>query len=114
MVLCSKILIDMYRLSVIADSDLKYGRHFFGIVLCLRVPYSDSCTIIDGQQRVTSVALLLAAIRDALLDGLIGSSNENLSEQIDRKLKDQDSCTIFLKRVEKDRPVYEAIIHRDE
>ncbi len=106
-------LVDIFKMSEIINSEIKYKKHFFGIVLCLRDLYSGDRTIIDGQQRVTSVALLLAAIRDALLDGLIESSNNNLSEQIDRKLKDQDDDTIFIRHTEKDRPIYEAIIYRD-
>lgn len=113
---CEKLfddVIDIHEMSEPQNSEKKYRKHFFGIVICLRSEYTGDLTIIDGQQRVVSVALLLAAIRDALLDGQIKSSEERLSDEIDNKLKNQYKGNIFIKPVEKDKPAYDAIIYRD-
>lgn len=106
-------ILDIYRISEMPGSDGKYRKHFFGIVICLIDQHTGHRAIIDGQQRVTSVALLLAAIRDALIDGEIKSEDDRLVSRIDRRLKDQDDDTIFLKPIEADKIMYDAIVTRD-
>lgn len=113
---CEKLFDDVINIHIISEtqnSKKRYKKHFFGIVICLRSEYTGDLTIIDGQQRVVSVALLLAAIRDALLDGQIKSSEERLSDEIDNKLKNQNEGNIFIRLVKKDKPAYDAIIYRD-
>lgn len=106
-------ILDIHKVSEISDSDDKYKKHFFGIVICLIDQHTGHRAIIDGQQRVTSVALLLAAIRDALVNGEIESQDDKLGDKIDRRLRDQDDGTIFIRPIEKDRIVYNAIITND-
>ena len=113
---CETLLSDIFEIHKLSESsglELKYKNHFFGIVICLRDQYTGDRTIIDGQQRVVSVALLLAAIRDAIIDEQIKPLDDKLSDKIDRKLKDQDEGGVFIKLVEVDKPAYDAIIYRD-
>lgn len=106
-------ILDIHKVSEMPGSEGKYKKHFFGIVICLIDQQTGHRAIIDGQQRVTSVALLLAAIRDAVLDEKIESEDDRLASKIDRRLKDQDYGTVFIKPIEKDRIVYDAIMTHD-
>lgn len=106
-------ILDIHKVSEMSDSEEKYRKHFFGIVICLIDQHTGHRAIIDGQQRVTSVALLLAAIRDTLVNGEIESQDDKLGDKIDRRLRDQDDGTIFIRPIEKDRIVYDAIITDD-
>lgn len=58
--------------------------HFFGSIVSKVVPNGNKIEfhIIDGQQRLTTVSLLLLAISNLLKEGLVKSEEPNLSDQI--------------------------------
>ena len=58
--------------------------HFFGSIVSNVVPYGSKIEyhIIDGQQRLTTITLLLLAISNLVKEGLVKSEEQNLNEQI--------------------------------
>ena len=100
---CEKLFDDLI------DS-LKTGkRHYFGNVVYYSsfvnnaTGYSE-LTLIDGQQRVTTIMLLLAAIRDVYNDNDI-TDTYLVNSRGDEKNR------VKLKQIESDRVIYEAIIN---
>ena len=59
-------------------------RHFFGCIVsvCDADSLSDEHLIIDGQQRLTTVSLLLLAMHNLLTDGTLHSDNPQLAQII--------------------------------
>jgi len=55
--------------------------HFIGSIV--HVKHSDGNIIIDGQQRITTISLLLLAIRNAILNGDVSTTNETLAQEIE-------------------------------
>lgn len=91
---------------------VKYGNkrnHFFGSIIYIIDQDNDVRSVIDGQQRITTIALLLAAMRDLIDSGDILPIDNKLSEKIDRRLVDQDDGKVFIRPVKKDRAPYDAI-----
>ena len=87
-------------------------KHYFGNIVYYVAgedPFSSfkRYVLIDGQQRITSTMLLLAAIRDEETDESI---KNNLTTTYLRNDKAEESFRVKLKQVETDRNVYEAII----
>ncbi len=96
----------------------KTGReeHFFGSVVS-QTPRGER-VIIDGQQRITTVFLLLAAIRNQLNAGVVSSEDEDLADDIDdyylidkKHKKDQK---LRLKLVKSDSEAFAAILDAKE
>ena len=87
-------------------------KHYFGNIVYYIAgedPFSSfkRYVLIDGQQRITSTMLLLAAIRDEEPDELIKT---NLTSTYLRNDKAEEKFRVKLKQVETDRDVYEAIV----
>lgn len=61
----------------ISDSNMK---HFIGSIVF--VDDSEAYVIIDGQQRVTTISILLLALRNAILNGDVVSDDASLVDQI--------------------------------
>ena len=61
--------------------------HFFGSIVYASEGNGagTDCNIIDGQQRLTTVTLLLLAMRDLVRRGLVGTSHDRLDEQIEQR-----------------------------
>ena len=100
---CEKLFEDLL------DS-LKTGKHhYFGNVVYYS-SFVDNATgyteiaLIDGQQRITTVMLLLAAIRDVFKD-------ENITETYLVNSRGNEKNRVKLKQIETDRTIYEAIIN---
>lgn len=76
---CEKLYDDLKK--VIRN---KRGNHFFGSITSQVVPNGSIIEfhIIDGQQRITTVTLLLLAISNLVKEGRIHSDEEGLNEQI--------------------------------
>ena len=93
---------------------VKTGReeHFFGSIVS-QTPH-DERIIIDGQQRITTVFLLLAAIRKQLRDGVISAEDPELADDIeddyllDRKHKKDQK--LRLKLIKSDSDAFAAVL----
>ena len=73
---CKQLLEDI--LSIANNKDMT---HFIGSIV--HVKHSDGNIIIDGQQRITTLSILLLAIRNAILCGDITTPNETLTKEIE-------------------------------
>lgn len=90
-------------------------KHYFGNIV-----YDDAGSdpftgyheyiLIDGQQRITSIMLLLAAIRDEEKDPKL---RDSIDETYLKNSSVKEGSKIKLKQVEMDRLTYEKIINRD-
>lgn len=104
---CKQLLDDLKNNAKKLDKNRK---HFFGSIIYIVDQDTEARSIIDGQQRIITTALLLSAIRDLLKTGEITSDDPKLEAKIDRKLVDQDDGTVFIRPVKKDIPAYDAIV----
>lgn len=79
---CSQLYEDLKK--IIFD---KRESHFFGSIVSSVVPNGSKIEyhIIDGQQRLTTVTLLLLAIRNLIAQGKIIPQEERLDEQISQR-----------------------------
>ena len=76
---CRQLFDDLIK--IVQDSR---SSHFFGSIVSSVVPNGSKIEyhIIDGQQRLTTVSLLLLAIRNLIMQGKITSAEGKLDEQI--------------------------------
>ena len=107
---CKQLFDDMIRVK-----KLNRKNHFFGCIVSVYDSLSakNDCLVIDGQQRLTSISLLLLAICNLLECGDIKSDNENLAQLIREdflvdKWKPKDT-RIRLKPVKKDQKAFEKL-----
>lgn len=88
--------------------------HFFGSIV-RKVDSNEVSQIIDGQQRITTVSLLISAMANAAIHGDIKSNSERQINQIRHQfLYDEDEETrrkIYLKPVKKDTEAFDAIVY---
>lgn len=93
---------------------VKDGReeHFFGSIVS-QTPHGER-VIIDGQQRITTVFLLFAAIAKQLEDGVVTSENPHRADMIERGyLVDEwarDEQKLRLKLIKSDSAALEAVL----
>lgn len=96
----------------------KTGRdeHFFGSIVS-QTPRGER-VIIDGQQRITTVFLLLAAIRSQLRAGIIAAKDTELADDIDEYYlidrKHKNDQKLRLKLIKSDRKAFAAILEEKE
>ena len=96
------------------------GSHFFGSIVSSVVPNGSKIEyhIIDGQQRLTTVTLLLLAMRNLIANGVISSGEGKLDEQISQRFliapwaKEDDR--IKLHPVKSDREALERLFGDEE
>lgn len=94
--------------------------HFFGSIVSVYNP--DGCNeeflIIDGQQRITTVSLLILAMYNLLCQKRVSSKKENLAEQIYKKYLVDEYQTketrIKLKPVKNDQKALEKLFDEPE
>ncbi|MGW9737135.1 uncharacterized protein DUF262/uncharacterized protein DUF1524 [Micrococcus sp. 140720015-1] len=107
---CAQLLED---LSALIREDR--GAHFFGSVV--GDPESFRWVVIDGQQRLTTVSLLLLALVRLLEDGTLETSEDGLAERIRRNYLVRDGETASprfrLKPVKHDAEAYRCLFRAD-
>ena len=109
---CEQLYNDLVRLS-------RTGRsmHFFGSIVSVYSGASEEFLIIDGQQRVTTISLLLLAIHNILKDGKLVADDSRLIDKIyNRYLVDEYAPTekrIKLKAANKDLEAFEKLFDDD-
>jgi uncharacterized protein with ParB-like and HNH nuclease domain len=99
-------------------SVIKEGKetHFFGSI----VSYAhsrDEVVLIDGQQRITTVSLILIAIINALKKGVVTTSDGTLQQRIYDYLVDKYDQTerkVRLKPFRDDCEAFDRLIYKDE
>ena len=104
---CARLFDDLVEM-------VKNGReeHFFGSIVS-QTPHGER-VVIDGQQRITTVFLLLAAIVKQLKDGVITSNSPNCAARIeegylvDKWAKDEQK--LRLKLIKSDSAALEAVL----
>lgn len=106
---CERLFNDLLYLR---ENDLK--SHFFGSIV-RQVCYNEVSQIIDGQQRITTVSLLVSAIANAASHGDIKADSESQIRQIRHLyLFDEYEETrrkIYLKPVKKDTEAFDLIVY---
>lgn len=91
--------------------------HFIGSIV--HVKHSDGNIIIDGQQRITTLSILLLAMRNAILKGDVSTQNETLTKEIEYEFlvnqfsKDKDR-RMKLKPFRDDCKAFDALFGEDE
>lgn len=97
--------------------------HFFGSIVSVHNSASryEEDSIIDGQQRLTTVSLLLLAMHNLIEDGTVKSQSSKLAEKIlnDYLVDDYDEYgsaddRIKLKLVKKDRDAFKRLFNASE
>ena len=73
---CKQLLED-----ILSITDNEGLTHFIGSIV--HVKHSDGNIIIDGQQRITTLSILLLAIRNAIIEGDLSTQNDTLTKEIE-------------------------------
>ena len=108
---CEQLFQDLMKLH---NSDRK--SHFFGSIVSSIQSGTEDRFIIDGQQRITTVSLLLIAMVNAKKEGLIEAIDAKLVEKIfKRYLVDEyqeDERKVKLKPIKKDMQAFDALLYK--
>ncbi len=112
---CRQLYVDLKK--VIIDNRTS---HFFGSIVSSLVPNGSKIEyhIIDGQQRLTTVTLLLLAIRNLIRKGKVSSKEDKLDEQINQRFLispwAKDDYKIKLYPVKSDRNALSRLFGEEE
>ena len=109
---CDQLLNDIFRLV-----DNPNGTHFLGSIVLVTMNASTNLMIIDGQQRITTISLLILAGIHAVQDGKLKASDGCILEKaysnyLDAKYVMADR-KIKLQPLEEDCVAYDKIYRRD-
>lgn len=108
---CQQLFQDLLKLH---ESNRK--THFFGSIVSSIQSGTEDRYIIDGQQRITTVSLLLIAMVNAYKEGLIKATDAKLVEKIfKRYLVDEyqeDERKVKLKPIKKDMQAFDSLLYR--
>ena len=108
---CEQLFQDLMKLH---NSDRR--SHFFGSIVSSIQSGTEDRFIIDGQQRITTVSLLLIAMVNAKKEGLIEATDAKLVEKIfKRYLVDEyqeDERKVKLKPIKKDMQAFDALLYK--
>lgn len=109
---CRQLYDDLVKLSI-----NERNMHFFGSLVSVYNGISEEFLIIDGQQRVTTISLLLLAIHNILKEGKLVAEDKKLIDKVYNKyLVDEYDPTekrIKLKAVNKDLEAFEKLFDED-
>lgn len=107
---CEQLFEDLIKLH-----ESRRNSHFFGSIVSSIQPGTEDRYIIDGQQRITTVSLLLIAMRHAYLAGQVRANDAKLEEKIFRRyLVDEfqeDERKVKLKPIKKDMQAFDALLY---
>ncbi|MDN5357541.1 MAG: hypothetical protein PWR17_710 [Candidatus Methanomethylophilaceae archaeon] len=106
---CKKLFDDLIELTRYDNK-----KHFFGSIIYQIDTHTDERIIIDGQQRLTTIAILLTALRDLIRDGSVKANEGYISDEIRNKLVHQYKGTVFLSPVKADAEAYEKLVGKGE
>ncbi len=108
---CEQLFQDLIKLH---NSDRK--SHFFGSIVSSIQSGTEDRYIIDGQQRITTVSLILIAMVNAMKEGIIEADDSKLVEKIfKRYLVDEyqeDERKVKLKPIKKDMQAFDALLYK--
>lgn len=108
---CEQLFQDLMKLH---ESGRK--SHFFGSIVSSIQSGTEDRYIIDGQQRITTVSLILIAMVNANKDGQILATDSKLVEKIfKRYLVDEyqvDERKVKLKPIKKDMQAFDALLYK--
>lgn len=108
---CEQLFHDLIKLH---NSDRK--SHFFGSIVSSIQSGTEDRYIIDGQQRITTVSLLLIAMVNASKEDKISVEDPKLVEKIfKRYLVDEyqeDERKVKLKPIKKDMQAFDALLYK--
>ena len=108
---CEQLFHDLMKLH---NSDRK--SHFFGSIVSSIQAGTEDRLIIDGQQRITTVSLMLIAMVNARKGGLVEADDARLVEKIfKRYLVDEhqvDERKVKLKPIKKDMEAFDALLFK--
>lgn len=102
---CKRLLDD-----ILDVADKKHDTHFFGTITYILHPntqhFGNEYVIIDGQQRITTVMLLLKALQKK-------TKNEDLRDMIEKYLNfgSKDKAKLRLKPIKKDRDALDCVMN---
>ena len=108
---CKRLFDDLVKVS-----KKDKNTHFFGSIVSAKDENKgmQEYLIIDGQQRLTTVSLILLALHDLIEQGKIKTSRNRLSEQIKNEFLidkyEEESTRIKLKPVKNDMKAFRALI----
>ena len=109
---CRQLYDDLVKLSI-----NERNMHFFGSLVSVYNGISEEFLIIDGQQRVTTISLLLLAIHNILKEGKLVAEDKKLIDKVYNKyLVDEYDPTekrIKLKAVNKDLEAFEKLFDEE-
>lgn len=109
---CRQLYDDLVKLSINGRS-----MHFFGSLVSVYNGTSEEFLIIDGQQRVTTISLLLLAIHNILKEGKLVAEDKKLIDKVYNKyLVDEYDPTerrIKLKTVNRDLEAFEKLFDEE-
>ncbi len=104
---CGRLFDDLVEVAKSGRSE-----HFFGSIVS-QTPRGER-VVIDGQQRITTVFLLLAAIREQVKAGVVVSEEDDLADDIDEYYlidrKHKQDQKLRLKLVKSDSEAFRAIL----
>ncbi len=109
---CERLLDDLVALSKTGKSN-----HFFGSIVSAPANDSFSLIVIDGQQRLTTISLLLLAAIKCVEEGEMTITNQQLIEEAQNTFLDAKYCRsdrkIKLVPITDDRIAYDAIFNKE-
>ncbi|MEE1175851.1 MAG: DUF262 domain-containing protein [Paludibacteraceae bacterium] len=108
---CEQLFQDLIKLH---NSNRK--SHFFGSIVSSIQSGTEDRYIIDGQQRITTVSLILIAMVNAMKEGIIKADDNKLVEKIfKRYLVDEyqeDERKVKLKPIKKDMQAFDSLLYK--